>query len=96
MFFLVIAKVMSSCNNFPSVSGGVFFQVVSLAFNGGGLTRRAPGRRDSHRQNQLVLALSFSVSEMNPNPPAAGNASRWAAKDGQVKRKMINGQVNFE
>jgi hypothetical protein len=36
------------------------------------------GRRDSHRQNKLVLALSNSVSKLNPNPPAAGNASRWA------------------
>lgn len=44
----------------------------------GCLTQRARGRRDSHRQNQLILALSTSVSEMNPDPPAAGNASRWA------------------
>jgi hypothetical protein len=39
----------------------------------------ARGRRDSHRQNQLVLNLSNSVSQRNPVPPAAGNAGRWAA-----------------
>jgi hypothetical protein len=41
------------------------------------LTRRARGRRESHRQNQLILASNNSVSEKNPVPPAAGNASRW-------------------
>jgi hypothetical protein len=40
------------------------------------LTMHARGRRDSHRQNQLALALSDSVSQMNPSPPAARNASR--------------------
>jgi hypothetical protein len=75
-YLLVIVKGISSCHNFFSVRGGVFFQVVSLAFNGGGLTRRAPGRRESHRQNELVLVLSFSASQVNPVPPAAGNASR--------------------
>jgi hypothetical protein len=38
----------------------------------------ARGRRDSHRQKKLVLTLVSSVSQMNPVPPAAGNASRWA------------------
>jgi hypothetical protein len=42
------------------------------------LTMHARGRRDSHRQNELVLALSGSVSQRNPVPPAARNASRWA------------------
>lgn len=40
------------------------------------LTMRARGRRDSHRQNELVLALSSSVSQPNPSPPAADNANR--------------------
>jgi len=44
------------------------------------LTMHAHGRRDSHRQNDLVLALSISVSQTNPVPPAAGNADRWAAR----------------
>ena len=35
MFFLGVPKVLSSCNNFVRVSGGVFFSVVSLAFNVG-------------------------------------------------------------
>jgi hypothetical protein len=33
---------------------------------------RARGRLDSHRQKELVLALSVSVSLMNPLSPAVG------------------------
>ena len=42
------------------------------------LTMHARGRRDSHRQNMLVLASSASVFQTNPVPPAAGDAGRWA------------------
>ena len=43
------------------------------------LTVHARGRRDSHCQNELILALGSSVLQMNPVPPAAGNAGRWHA-----------------
>jgi len=66
----VIAKVMSSCNNFFSVSGG-FFSDSESAFNGGGLTRRARGRLDSHRQNGFFRGFGFypfweRVSSLQP------------------------------
>ncbi len=61
---------------FQATLPSIFLRLQAGPVNPCWLTMRAPGRRDSHRQNELVLALSFSVSEMSPNPPAAGNASR--------------------
>jgi hypothetical protein len=44
-------------------------------------TRRARGRLDSHRQIGLFRGFGFfSVSGASLVPPAAGNASRWAAR----------------